>query len=227
MLRQWDAWGNRLDAVDVSPLWREAERLTVKHGLVATAYEPAYGRHARIAQFLKVYLFHPSSDVYTCPLAMTDGAARCLIESGNQALMDRALPRLTARDPAQVLDQRAVDDRDDRRLGRRPLADAGGARGRPLAALRPQVVHLGGDVADGADAGAPRRQPGRRQGPRDVLSRSARCERPAERHPRGPAEGQARHAQGADRGVDARGHARGAGRAAGERHAGDRADAGA
>src|SRR5512141_604029 len=101
VLRQWDAWGNRLDVVDVSPLWREAERLTVKHGLVATAYEPAYGRHARIAQFLKVYLFHPSSDVYTCPLAMTDGAARCLIESGNQALMDRALPRLTARDPSR------------------------------------------------------------------------------------------------------------------------------
>ncbi len=101
VLRQWDAWGNRQDVVDVSPLWREAERLTVKHGLVATAYEPAYGRHARIAQFLKVYLFHPSSDVYTCPLAMTDGAARCLIESGNQALMDRALPRLTARDPAK------------------------------------------------------------------------------------------------------------------------------
>jgi alkylation response protein AidB-like acyl-CoA dehydrogenase len=101
VLRQWDAWGNRLDTVDVSPLWREAERLTVKHGLVATAYEPAFGRHARLAQFLKVYLFHPSSDVYTCPLAMTDGAARCLIESGNQALMDRALPRLTARDPAK------------------------------------------------------------------------------------------------------------------------------
>jgi alkylation response protein AidB-like acyl-CoA dehydrogenase len=101
VLRQWDAWGNRLDTVDVSPLWREAERLTVQHGLVATAYEPAFGRHARLAQFLKVYLFHPSSDVYTCPLAMTDGAARCLIESGNQALMDRALPRLTARDPAK------------------------------------------------------------------------------------------------------------------------------
>jgi alkylation response protein AidB-like acyl-CoA dehydrogenase len=101
VLRQWDAWGNRLDAVEVSPLWREAERLTVKHGLVATAYEPHYGRFARVAQFAKVYLFHPSSDVYTCPLAMTDGAARCLIESGNAALIERALPRLTSRDPAQ------------------------------------------------------------------------------------------------------------------------------
>jgi len=101
VLTQWDAWGNRLDAVEVSPLWREAERLTVRHGLVATAYEPDFGRLARAAHFAKVYLFHPSSDVYTCPLAMTDGAARCLVESGGAALTTRALPRLTSRDPSR------------------------------------------------------------------------------------------------------------------------------
>ncbi len=100
VLRQWDAWGNRQDTVEVSPLWREAERLTVRHGLVATAYERELGRYARLAHFAKVYLFHPSSDVYTCPLAMTDGAARCLIESGNARLTAHALPHLTGRDPA-------------------------------------------------------------------------------------------------------------------------------
>jgi acyl-CoA dehydrogenase len=99
-LVQWDPWGNRVDTVEVTPLWREAERLAIRHGLVATAYEGEYGRHARIAQFAKTYLFHPSSDVYTCPLAMTDGAARTLLESGNRTLIDRALPRLTSRDPA-------------------------------------------------------------------------------------------------------------------------------
>jgi alkylation response protein AidB-like acyl-CoA dehydrogenase len=99
-LVQWDPWGNRVDALEVSPLWREAERLTVRHGLVATAYERTLGRYARLAQFAKVYLFHPSSDVYTCPLAMTDGAARTLLESGNQALIARAVPHLTSRDPA-------------------------------------------------------------------------------------------------------------------------------
>jgi len=100
-LVQWDAWGKRADVVEVTPLWREAERLTLRHGLVATAYEGRLGRWARVAQFAKVYLFHPSSDVYTCPLAMTDGAARTLLESGNRRLIDRALPRLTSRDPAQ------------------------------------------------------------------------------------------------------------------------------
>jgi len=101
VLTQWDAWGNRIDEVAVSPLWREAERLTLGHGLVATAYERERGRHARLEQFAKVYLFHPSSDVYTCPLAMTDGAACTLLQSGNRALMERALPHLTSRDPAQ------------------------------------------------------------------------------------------------------------------------------
>jgi alkylation response protein AidB-like acyl-CoA dehydrogenase len=100
VLTQWDAWGNRIDEVVVSPLWREAERLAVRHGLVATGYERERGRYARLEQFAKAYLFHPSSDVYTCPLAMTDGAARSLLESGNRALMERALPRLTSRDPA-------------------------------------------------------------------------------------------------------------------------------
>lgn len=100
-LRQWDAWGNRVDELEVTPVWQEAERLTVKHGLVATGYEDAHGRFARIAQFSKVYLLHPSSDVYSCPLAMTDGAARSLLESGNRPLIDRAVPRLTSRDIAE------------------------------------------------------------------------------------------------------------------------------
>ena len=93
--------GRRVDTIDVTPLWREAERLTPRHGLIATAYERRHGAYARIEQFAKVYLFHPSSDVYTCPLAMTDGAARTLLESGARELIDRAVPRLTSRDPAK------------------------------------------------------------------------------------------------------------------------------
>src|SRR5678816_505333 len=100
VLTQWDAWGRRIDEIQVTPLWREAARLTVRHGLVATAYERQHGRYARIEQFAKVYLFHPSTDVYTCPLATTDGAARTLLETGVRELIDRAVPRLTSRDPA-------------------------------------------------------------------------------------------------------------------------------
>jgi alkylation response protein AidB-like acyl-CoA dehydrogenase len=101
-LTQWDAWGNRIDRIEVSPLWRRAAELAASHGLIAIPYQRRHGRYSRIHQFAAVYLFHPSSDVYTCPLAMTDGAARTLTVSGNQALIDRAVTRLTSRDPARA-----------------------------------------------------------------------------------------------------------------------------
>ena len=100
-LVQWDAWGNRIDDIELSPLWRRAERLAAEFGLVATGYEAEHGALARTVQFALVHLFHPSTDVYSCPLAMTDGAARTLLESGNRALAERAVPHLTSRDPAQ------------------------------------------------------------------------------------------------------------------------------
>ncbi len=99
VLTQWDAWGNRIDRIEVSPLWHEAERIAATRGLVAIAYETRHGAHARLHQFALVYLFTPSTDIYSCPLAMTDGAARALLQSGNQALIQRAVQHLTSRDP--------------------------------------------------------------------------------------------------------------------------------
>jgi acyl-CoA dehydrogenase len=98
-LTRYDPWGNRIDAIELSPLWRRAEKLAAEFGLVATGYEDRHGPLARTLQFALVHLFHPSTDVYSCPLAMTDGAARTLLDSGNQPLIDRAVPHLTSRDP--------------------------------------------------------------------------------------------------------------------------------
>ena len=39
----WDAWGNRIDHIEVSPLWKQAARLAAEHGLVATGYDRAQG----------------------------------------------------------------------------------------------------------------------------------------------------------------------------------------
>lgn len=99
-LTQWDAWGHRIDRIDVSPLWQRAARLAAEYGLIGAAYERRHGALSRVDQFARVYLFHASSDVYTCPLAMTDGAACTLLAHGNQPLIERALPRLASRDPA-------------------------------------------------------------------------------------------------------------------------------
>lgn len=98
----WDAWGHRVDRIEVSPLWQQAQALSAERGLVAAAYETAHGAFARVHQFALNYLIAPSLDIYSCPLAMTDGATRTLLDSGNRALIERAVPRLTSRDPARM-----------------------------------------------------------------------------------------------------------------------------
>ncbi|MEZ4362492.1 MAG: acyl-CoA dehydrogenase family protein [Kofleriaceae bacterium] len=102
VLTQWDPWGNRVDDIEVSPLWREAQVLAARHGLVATGYDAALGAAARLHQFAAVAVLSPSLDFYSCPLAMTDGAARTLLDSGNRDLIDRYVTRLLSRDPAQM-----------------------------------------------------------------------------------------------------------------------------
>jgi len=98
-LVQWDAWGRRVDRIELTRVWQEARRLACEHGLVATPYETRHGELGRPLQAALVYLFHPSSDTYTCPLAMSDGAAKTLLVHGQKALRDRPLARLTSRDP--------------------------------------------------------------------------------------------------------------------------------
>jgi alkylation response protein AidB-like acyl-CoA dehydrogenase len=98
-LTRWSAWGERIDAIELTPLWRRAKELAARSGLVAAAYERRHGALSRLHQLALVHLFHPSTDVYTCPLAMTDGAVKTLTVHGHRELLARALPRLTSRDP--------------------------------------------------------------------------------------------------------------------------------
>jgi acyl-CoA dehydrogenase len=101
ILTQWDAWGNRVDQIELTPLWRAAEKIAAERGVVATAYEQKHGRFSRVHQCALAYLFTPSTDIYSCPLAMTDGAARTLLNSRNASLINRAVPHLTSRDPKE------------------------------------------------------------------------------------------------------------------------------
>jgi alkylation response protein AidB-like acyl-CoA dehydrogenase len=101
-LTQWDAWGNRVDTIELTPLWQEVSRVAVEKGVIATAYERKHGELSRIHQFALAYLFDGSTEVYSCPMAMTDGAAKTLLVHGNRELVDRALPRLLSRDPARA-----------------------------------------------------------------------------------------------------------------------------
>jgi acyl-CoA dehydrogenase len=99
VLVPFDAWGRRVDEIQVPPAWKEYARVAAEQGLVAIPYERAQGPYSRLHQFALLYLFAPSSSVYTCPLAMSDGAAKTLQHHGATKLLERALPRLTSRDP--------------------------------------------------------------------------------------------------------------------------------
>jgi acyl-CoA dehydrogenase len=98
-LRPFDAWGRRVDTVETSPLWERIGAVGQEKGVIATAYERAHGEHSRVHQFALAYLYGPSSALYSCPFAMTDGAAKTLLTHGDRELVDRAVPRLTGRDP--------------------------------------------------------------------------------------------------------------------------------
>ena len=101
VLTTWSPWGERIDRIEPTPLWREAERIAAELGLVATAYDGGLGSWNRVHQLALAYLFVPSTDMYGCPLAMTDGAARTLLDAGDEQLADRAVSRLVSRDPTR------------------------------------------------------------------------------------------------------------------------------
>ena len=96
VLTQWDAWGRRVDRIELTAAWLEGPQLTTRHGVLAAGH--ADYEYARLEQFARVYLYHVASEFYTCPLAMTDGAATALKASGNKELIDRALPHFLSRD---------------------------------------------------------------------------------------------------------------------------------
>jgi alkylation response protein AidB-like acyl-CoA dehydrogenase len=96
----FDPWGRRVDRIETSPAWDELHRAAAREGVVACAYERAHGAFSRLHQFARLYLYHPSSAFYSCPLAMTDGAARVLETHPEADPGSRLRSRLTSRDPA-------------------------------------------------------------------------------------------------------------------------------
>ena len=99
ILTRWDAWGNRIDRIESTPTWQRGVEIAARYGLVSKGYESTHGEFARCDQFARVYLHHIASEFFTCPLAMTDGAAAAIKASGNAGLIAHSLPRLTSTDP--------------------------------------------------------------------------------------------------------------------------------
>ncbi|KAL1281645.1 hypothetical protein QQF64_000448 [Cirrhinus molitorella] len=127
VLQHYDAWGRRVDRILTCDAWTRLKHISAQEGLVAAGYERTYGEWSRVYQMSKMYLFAPSAGLYTCPLAMTDGAAK-VIESLGVPVRE-AFERLTTRDEkrfwTQDVDDECVRRRlpgDSRRTGSRGLS---------------------------------------------------------------------------------------------------------
>ncbi|XP_053136038.1 acyl-CoA dehydrogenase family member 11-like [Hemicordylus capensis] len=97
-LQQFDAWGQRLDQIITCPAWKRMKEISAEEGLIAEAYERKYSSWSRVYQIAKLYLCAPSAGLFTCPLAMTDGAAKVIESLGIPRPLEEAYSRLTSRD---------------------------------------------------------------------------------------------------------------------------------
>ena len=108
VLHQYDGWGDRVDRVEVSPGWERLRVAAAEHALVALPYLPeareTWGARARVVQHALLHLYGPESAVFTCPVAMADGAAALLSRSDvDPAVRDPWLARLISTDPATAV----------------------------------------------------------------------------------------------------------------------------
>jgi alkylation response protein AidB-like acyl-CoA dehydrogenase len=104
-LEQFDSYGRRIDKLHLSEGWKQLGKYSSEDGIVAMAYEADrfnLKEHQRFGQLIALYMYHSSSGLYGCPLAMTDGAAYTLrnmdrskkphLEAAYQHLISRSDP---------------------------------------------------------------------------------------------------------------------------------------
>jgi alkylation response protein AidB-like acyl-CoA dehydrogenase len=104
VLVRYDAWGRRIDRVDTPAGWQVQRRAATGHGLVGLPYLPEarqrWGASARVLQHALLHLYGPESATFSCPVAMSDGAAALLSHPDVDDGLRRAwLPRLVCTDP--------------------------------------------------------------------------------------------------------------------------------
>lgn len=97
-----NAWGKRIDTIITSGAWKQMHAISAKEGLMAIAYERKYEKFSRVYQMVKLLLFSSASGLYSCPLAMTDGAAKIAeMHQEDNLHLKKAFTHLTSRNPIE------------------------------------------------------------------------------------------------------------------------------
>ena len=110
-LQKYNEYGHNINNIVLCSAWKKQRDVASNEGVVGLGYQankfsssmsPIYWR---IYQFTKLLLWEQSSGLYSCPIAMTDGAAKLLsvicsdrsqshISSGNMSILRNAFFRL-------------------------------------------------------------------------------------------------------------------------------------
>src|SRR5215475_5639352 len=103
-LTNFDAWGRRVDRIETAPGWDTQRRAAARHALVGITHLPeareSFGASVRVVQHALLHLYGPESATFSCPVAMSDGAAALLrLPEVDPAVRDAWLPLLLATDP--------------------------------------------------------------------------------------------------------------------------------
>jgi acyl-CoA dehydrogenase len=103
-LTRYDGWGARVDRIETAPGWELQRQAAARHAVVALPYLPearqSFGAGARVVQHALLHLYGPESATFSCPVAMSDGAAALLSRPDvDPAVRDAWLPRLISTDP--------------------------------------------------------------------------------------------------------------------------------
>ena len=93
----YSPFGERVDDIKMSSYWQDYHDFSAREGLVAMGYDESL-KNTRCYQMAHLYLFHPVSAFFSCPLAMTDGAALALKQKARPQLQQIFLPHLLSRD---------------------------------------------------------------------------------------------------------------------------------
>lgn len=105
ILKKTDPWGKTVDQIITCQAWKDQKKISAREGLISIAYERKQGQFSRVYQVAKLMLYSPASGLYSCPLAMTDGAAKTIeglsSASRENPELKEAYTRLTSRDPEQ------------------------------------------------------------------------------------------------------------------------------
>ncbi len=152
--------------IEYHPAYREIEKaafgefgihaLSIRKGIMGWPDKyPVVAKHAF------TFLFNQTEFGMGCPINVTDGCAKLLTNFGSEALKAKYLDGLTQTDMSRADAGRPVHDREGRRLRRRHADHTRGAGGRPLAALRREMVLLERRCQGGDAAGAAWRAQGR------------------------------------------------------------------